>query len=72
MAEQLLLHGTLEVKIYRIDRLHQRGRFNLCGTGTVCMIINIVRIYYDYKILNRIVLKKILAKMLLDTITEIL
>ncbi|KAL0792371.1 hypothetical protein Bca101_063748 [Brassica carinata] len=34
MAEQLLLHGTLEVKIYRIDRLHQRGRFNLCGTGT--------------------------------------
>ncbi|KAL0686005.1 hypothetical protein Bca4012_052853 [Brassica carinata] len=32
MAEQLLLHGTLEVKIYRIDRLHKRGRFSLCGT----------------------------------------
>ncbi|RID76674.1 hypothetical protein BRARA_B03637 [Brassica rapa] len=34
MAEQLLLHGTLEVKIYRIDRLHKRGKFSLCGTGT--------------------------------------
>ncbi|ESQ32073.1 hypothetical protein EUTSA_v10003665mg [Eutrema salsugineum] len=33
MAEQLLLHGTLEVKIYRIDRLHQRARFSLCGKG---------------------------------------
>ena len=31
MAEQLLLHGTLEVKIYRIDKLHQRARFNLRG-----------------------------------------
>ncbi|KAL1212636.1 Phospholipase D alpha 3 [Cardamine amara subsp. amara] len=34
MAEQLLLHGTLEVKIYRIDKLHQRARFNLCGKGS--------------------------------------
>ncbi|CAH8343917.1 unnamed protein product [Eruca vesicaria subsp. sativa] len=33
MAEQLLLHGTLEVKIYRIDKLHQRARFGLCGKG---------------------------------------
>ncbi|KAL0762104.1 hypothetical protein Bca101_078254 [Brassica carinata] len=33
MAEQLLLHGTLEVKIYRIDKLHQRARFNLRGKG---------------------------------------
>ncbi|XP_010424312.1 PREDICTED: phospholipase D alpha 3-like [Camelina sativa] len=33
MTEQLLLHGTLEVKIYRIDKLHQRSRFNLCGKG---------------------------------------
>ncbi|ESQ32074.1 hypothetical protein EUTSA_v10003659mg [Eutrema salsugineum] len=33
MEEQLLLHGTLEVNIYRIDKLHQRTRFNLCGKG---------------------------------------
>ncbi|XP_010541603.1 PREDICTED: phospholipase D alpha 3 [Tarenaya hassleriana] len=31
--EEYLLHGTLDVKIYRIDRLQHRFGFNLCGKG---------------------------------------